>query len=134
MPFTFKFYPEKQLAHVRLVGNIEFAEFDQRRTEYINLGVPKYELVEMQDSDLQDISANKMIKHINTVRVNQSKPDPGSKTAVVFRDQVHVGLFRMLENINKSHGTDWPRECRFFKTKEEALAWLGLNNQEFLHG
>ena len=35
------------MAHVRLVGVIDFVEFEQRRAEYIKLGIPKYELVEM---------------------------------------------------------------------------------------
>ena len=120
------------MAHVRLVGVIDFVEFEQRRAEYIKLGIPKYELVEMQDSDLRNLSANNMIKHVNQVRTNQAKPEPGSKTAVVFRYKYHVGLFRMMENINKSYGEDWPREISFFESKEKALAWLGLDKQDFL--
>ena len=63
------------------------------------------------------------------VRTNQAKPEPGSKTAVVFRYKYHVGLFRMMENINKSYGEDWPREISFFESKEKSpcLVWAWIN-------
>lgn len=126
MPFIFELFPEKQMSHVQLEGLIEFEEFARRRTEYIERGVPKYELIEMQNSNLRGITADKLMEHSKQIRKNQPPPLLGSKTAVVACMQYQIGLFRMLENIVKSFGDDWPREVKFFETVEEAKDWLGL--------
>lgn len=127
MPFLFDHDPDKQFSHVRLVGEMGFEELSSRRAAYIAIGVAKYELIEMQQVDLMGISADKFVEHATQVRKFQPPPEPGSKTAVVYSQKYQVGLMRMVENIVKSFGEDWPREFKFFKSVAEARAWLEID-------
>jgi hypothetical protein len=120
MPLSYRIDPEQRLLTMTVTGTVTAAEM---RAHLLRVAAdPDYRPDLRSLTDFTDASpiaasgdeARELARILPTA--------PGARRAVVSASDLHYGLGRMVSQAHETPGI----EIRVFRTRAEALEWLGL--------
>ncbi len=128
MPITYRIDHERRLVDTTVVGVLTSPEiFAYQREVWSRPEVAGYdELVDMGDATLDEFVSHELVSWLAELSASMDTPSP-SRFAIVASEDLHFGLGRMYERMREMKPGS-TKAVGVFRTRPEALEWLGLAN------
>jgi hypothetical protein len=127
MPIEARADVAQRVIFVRLHGSVGAEEFFRHQEETV--ARPDYagfhELVEVEPTAKLDYRSEHEVRALAALSAKSDLPDRTTRLAIVAPNDLHFGLGRMYESF-RTMAPGSGREVQVFRSRAEALSWVGV--------